>query len=464
MEPAAKKTKLTDHFRVALKPRDLNVANNNNNNNKQQINQTLQKQPQQQHHSDDSSQLLSHASQQQAGTSGTQGPLASNLAHQATALKEVRFSRGNLNVEQQEQPKRHHNLFKKGPIRRAPSPRKVEIVTIDDDDEATEIDEATELVENYQDDSQPATQPQQPQRIKTPQAPKLTERDVRERVFNYDETVLENVLWEPHYACDSFAYDRKQEIKFIVDKHRLDITPQHRAELVDWLVAIQARFSLDHEPLYMAVKLADLYLMHKCIAEEDFILLYLTTMFIAAKFDERQTCLTMPLMLRQARAKFGVRYSVQQIISLEVDLLTTLDFNLRFPLSYGFLRRFARCTRSDMRTINLARYILESSLMDFDMIEILESEIAAGSLLLAHEMLNHTGAWNATARYYTGYEKRQLFPLIIRLNKMLLKYSKKKTAIKRKYSHELFGEVAKIPPILPELLLLIIGEQNQTRR
>ena len=42
--------------------------------------------------------------------------------------------------------------------------------------------------------------------------------------------------------------------------HVQDITEGMRAILVDWLVEVQESFELNHETLYTAVKLMDLYL------------------------------------------------------------------------------------------------------------------------------------------------------------------------------------------------------------
>ena len=53
---------------------------------------------------------------------------------------------------------------------------------------------------------------------------------------------------------------------------RADITEGMRAILVDWLVEVQESFELNHETLYTAVKLMDLYLskvkliaLNKCV-------------------------------------------------------------------------------------------------------------------------------------------------------------------------------------------------------
>ena len=69
-------------------------------------------------------------------------------------------------------------------------------------------------------------------------------------------------------------------------------------------------------------------------------------------------------------------------------MLKVLDFNLNFPLSYSFLRRYARCASLSIETLTLARYILETSLTQYSLIEEFDSKMAAASLLLALKMKN----------------------------------------------------------------------------
>ena len=58
-----------------------------------------------------------------------------------------------------------------------------------------------------------------------------------------------------------------------------------RAILVDWLVEIQENFELNHETLYLAVKLTDLYLSRVEVDKELLQLLGSAAVFIASKFD-----------------------------------------------------------------------------------------------------------------------------------------------------------------------------------
>ena len=71
---------------------------------------------------------------------------------------------------------------------------------------------------------------------------------------------------------------------------------------------------------------------------------------------------------------------------MEIEILKVLDFQLNYPLSYSFLRRYARCSSQSIETLTLSRYILESSLLSYSLIDELDSKMAAASLLLAMKM------------------------------------------------------------------------------
>ena len=51
-----------------------------------------------------------------------------------------------------------------------------------------------------------------------------------------------------------------------------------------------------------------------------------------------------------------------------------------------------QCARASMETLTLARYILEMTLMDYEIISLRESEVAAASLLVALRM-KKAGDW-----------------------------------------------------------------------
>lgn len=71
-------------------------------------------------------------------------------------------------------------------------------------------------------------------------------------------------------------------------QNQLEMNELNRTILVDWMVEVQESFELNHETLYLAVKLVDLYLTKtkSCpISKSNLQLLGATSMFIACKFD-----------------------------------------------------------------------------------------------------------------------------------------------------------------------------------
>lgn len=58
-----------------------------------------------------------------------------------------------------------------------------------------------------------------------------------------------------------------------------------RSLLVDWMVEVQENFELNHETLYLGVKITDIYLDKVVVAKEILQLVGAAALFIAAKYD-----------------------------------------------------------------------------------------------------------------------------------------------------------------------------------
>lgn len=64
-----------------------------------------------------------------------------------------------------------------------------------------------------------------------------------------------------------------------------ELTCDMRAVLVDWLVEVQESFELNHETLYSAVRLVDIYLSNTQVSKENLQLVGTTAMLISSKFE-----------------------------------------------------------------------------------------------------------------------------------------------------------------------------------
>lgn len=78
------------------------------------------------------------------------------------------------------------------------------------------------------------------------------------------------------------------KLKFLISDYtrsQSDITVAMRAILADWLVEVQEKFALNHETLYIAVKLVDQHLHRHRVTKETLQLVGAAAMFIACKFE-----------------------------------------------------------------------------------------------------------------------------------------------------------------------------------
>lgn len=109
-----------------------------------------------------------------------------------------------------------------------------------------------------------------------------------EGVDDYDLLNWNDVFQVSHYAQDIFTYQRDREAQFVIPDYmptQPHISKWMRALLVDWMVEIQESFELNHETLYLAVKIVDIYLSRAEVQKDSLQLLGAAALFIASKYD-----------------------------------------------------------------------------------------------------------------------------------------------------------------------------------
>lgn len=264
-------------------------------------------------------------------------------------------------------------------------------------------------------------------------------------VTDFDQEMAQDPFSIPQYAQDIFKHFKEREMKFTISKYmdrQHQLSKNMRSILVDWMAEVQESFELNHETLYLAVKLVDMYLSKERCAKTVLQLVGSTALLVAAKYDER-----IPPAVDDFLYICDDAYTRRELLSMEIKLLKTVQFDLGAPLSYTFLRRYARCSKQSMELLTLARYILELSLLEYDLIDVPDSLMAAAALSLALRM-SRAEAWNSTLEYYSGYTQTDFTDLVHRFNVMISNAKQKNfSTIPNKYSHKIFFEVAKKPPL-----------------
>jgi hypothetical protein len=160
-----------------------------------------------------------------------------------------------------------------------------------------------------------------------------------------------------------------------------------RGILADWLIQVHVRFRLVPETLFLCVNIIDRFLSARVVSLAKLQLVGITSMFIAAKFEEI-VAPSVKHFLRCADAS----YTESEILQAERYVLKTLDWNLSYPNPVHYLRRVSKADEYDVKVRTVAKYLMEIGCVEWRLIAAPPSLVAAASLWLARLVLGR-GSW-----------------------------------------------------------------------
>merc|ERR1712098_82980 len=286
-------------------------------------------------------------------------------------------------------------------------------------------------------------------------------------VADIDEKDLENPQLCAEYTQDVYAYLRKLEPSSAVRAGHLlgcSINDKMRAVLVDWLVEVQVQFKLLQETLFSTISIVDRFLAVEglTITRSKLQLVGVAAMFLASKVEEvfAPACSDFVYITDNA-------YTEDAIKQMEMKILQTPKFNLFEPLSIHFLRRYSKAGDVDVLQHSLAKFAIELALVEYDLVPVPGSKLAASalclSLLLLEPQEKQSSVWGETLVSYSGYSKEELTPTVSRLAKTIssafLKSSKME-AIRTKYRGAKFMKVADLPELKGEVLARLVSKKR----
>jgi len=222
-------------------------------------------------------------------------------------------------------------------------------------------------------------------------------------------------------------------------KVQTDINEKMRAILIDWLVDVHVKFKLVPETLYLTINLIDRFLEKVPVLRQKLQLVGVTAMLIACKYEE-----IYPPEVKDFVYVTDKAYTREEILEMEGQIISTLQFNMTTPSCYRFLERYSRLINMDQKSFNLCRYMLELSLVEYKMLRYVPSLLACGTIYLTNKLQKKT-CWNEVLEKYSHYEEssvkacaKDLFVLLQNVDKVSLQ------AVKRKFSSAKLLEVAKM--------------------
>ncbi|XP_056240246.1 G2/mitotic-specific cyclin-B2 [Seriola aureovittata] len=271
-------------------------------------------------------------------------------------------------------------------------------------------------------------------------------------VHDVDEEDADRPQLCSEYVKEIYKYLHVLEVQQSVRANYMqgyEITDRMRALLIDWLVQVHSRFQLLQETLYLTVAILDRFLQVQPVSRRKLQLVGVTAMLVACKYEE---------MYAPEVGDFAYitdnAFTKSQILQMEQLVLETLKFQLGRPLPLHFLRRASKVGNSDVERHTLAKYLMELTLLDYDMVHYRPSEIAAASLCLSQLLLEGL-PWSPTQQHYSTYDEAHLKPIMQHIAKNVVNVTEGKTkflAVKNKYSGSKLMNISLIPQLKSALV------------
>ncbi|XP_031133390.1 G2/mitotic-specific cyclin-B1 [Sander lucioperca] len=253
-------------------------------------------------------------------------------------------------------------------------------------------------------------------------------------VRDVDADDYDNPMLCSDYVKDIYKYLRQLEVEQNVRPAYLqgrEVTGNMRAILIDWLVQVSLKFRLLQETMYMTVGVIDRFLQDHPVPKKQLQLVGVTAMFLASKYEEMY-----PPEISDFAYVTDRAYTTAQIRDMEMTILRTLKFQLGRPLPLQFLRRASKIYEVTAEQHTLAKYLLELTMVDYDMVHFPPSMVASAALALTLKILD-AGEWDVTLQHYMDYTAESLIPVMAHIAKNVVKVNDGQTkhlAIKGKYS------------------------------
>ncbi|XP_057448947.1 G2/mitotic-specific cyclin-1-like [Lotus japonicus] len=269
---------------------------------------------------------------------------------------------------------------------------------------------------------------------------------VDEPIVDIDAGDANNPLAVTDYIEGLYSYYRKIESTGCVSPNYMtqqcDINERMRAILIDWLIEVHDKFDLMHETLFLTVNLIDRFLEKQTVVRKKLQLVGLVAMLLACKYEEVSVPVVGDLILISDKA-----YSRKEVLEMEKLMVNTLEFNMSVPTAYVFMRRFLKAAQADRKLELLAFFLVELSLVEYEMLKFPPSHIAAAAVYTAQCAIYGFKQWCKTCEWHTNYSEDQLLEcssLMVGFHKMA--GTGKLTGVHRKYCSYKFNYTAKCEP------------------
>eukprot|EP00929_Paragymnodinium_shiwhaense_P042070 TRINITY_DN21838_c0_g1_i4.p1 TRINITY_DN21838_c0_g1~~TRINITY_DN21838_c0_g1_i4.p1 ORF type:complete len:432 (-),score=63.49 TRINITY_DN21838_c0_g1_i4:315-1610(-) len=227
------------------------------------------------------------------------------------------------------------------------------------------------------------------------------------------------------------------------------ITAKMRGVLVDWLVDVNRAWKLQEESLYLAVSIID-----RCLdARPDaWPKKYLQLLGVTAMLLEAKPCdmANSPPLVSCAVRICDKAYTTREVEQMQSSIRKLVDLRKCRITAYDFLLEFHCLTEGAKKDRDLAQYVLELALPEYDMLKHKPAKLAAGAIMLRNKLLQKTPAWPSDIACQCHTEEQEVEQCALDMYRLLQKArTSGLQAVQRKFSLARFHGVSKLdfPPL-----------------
>ena len=269
----------------------------------------------------------------------------------------------------------------------------------------------------------------------------LNHRSKEASIDDIDKLDGDNELAVVDYIDDIYKYYKEAQHEWRPIDYmgsQTEVNPKMRAILTDWLVEVTHKFELMPESMYLTIYVIDRFLSLQAVPRRELQLVGIAAMLIACKYEE--------IWAPEVNDFISIAdnsYSRQQILSMEKNILNSMAWNLTVPTPYVFLVRFAKAAGSDKELENMIFFFAELALMEYGLVTVRPSLVAASAVYAARCTLKRSPIWTETLKHHTGFAEPQLLePAKMLVMAHAAAPDSKLKAIYKKYSCEQYGRVS----------------------
>ena len=132
-----------------------------------------------------------------------------------------------------------------------------------------------------------------------------------------------------------------------------------------------------------------------------------------------------------------------QFIAMEQRMLTSLNYRLTVPSAHSFLVRYLKAAHADKSIVQLSCYILDGTLLSYDLLRFRPSQLAAAAVFVARNTVGRN-PWSPTLGEYADYDHHEAADVarVVLKDRDAPHLNLESSAIRKKYANIRYGSVA----------------------